>query len=93
MDKKYSKWLKNILTGYKISITISLWIKNSQRGIVMSISIKAELARKNIRYVDVARKINMPTSTFYKKLGNNNFSINEVETIFSAIGIKIIVTG
>ncbi len=57
----------------------------------MSISVKAELARKNVRYADVAKRINMPASTFYKKLGSNRFSIKETEKIFSIIGIKIVV--
>jgi len=33
MDKKYSNWLKNILTGYKISIIINSWLKNNQGGL------------------------------------------------------------
>ena len=66
-------------------------VKNNQREVVMKISVKAEIARKNVRYANVAKKINMPASTFYKKLDANNFSINEVERIFSAIGIKLVI--
>jgi hypothetical protein len=57
----------------------------------MSISVKAEIARKNCRYVNIAKKIKMSPSTFYKKLEANKFSIEETENIFSVIGIKLII--
>ena len=37
-----------------------------------------------------AKKIGMPTSTFYKKLAANSFSVEETEKIFSSIGVKMV---
>lgn len=58
----------------------------------MGVSVKAEIARQNYKYNEVARHIGMPPSTFYKKLRRNSFSIDEVQKIFSFIGVKILVT-
>lgn len=55
----------------------------------MSISVKAEIARRNYRYICIAKKVKIPPSTFYKKLDNNNFSISELEKIFSVMGLKL----
>ena len=54
------------------------------------ISVKAELARRNCKYASAAKKIGMPTSTFYKKLSANSFSVEEAEKIFSSIGVKMV---
>ncbi len=55
----------------------------------MEISIKGELAARNIKYIDVAKKVNIPVTTFYKKLKKNSFTISEVEAIAEIIGKKL----
>jgi len=54
------------------------------------ISVKAELARRNLKYAHVADKTHIPRSFFYKKLATNEFTLPEAERIFSAIGTTLI---
>ena len=55
----------------------------------MTISVKAELARKNMKYGEVAQAVGVPASTFYKKLEKNNFSLGEAEKVFGVIGMEL----
>ena len=55
----------------------------------MAVSVKAELARRNVKYKEAAKAVGMSASTFYKKLDKNNFSLGEAERVFSAIGIEL----
>ncbi len=55
----------------------------------MGISVKAELARKNVRYKEAARAVGISASTFYKKLEKNNFSLGEAESVFRLLGMEL----
>ena len=41
------------------------------------ISVKGEIARRNLKYKDVAAAAGIPATTFYRKLGSNAFSLAE----------------
>lgn len=53
------------------------------------LSVKAELARKNVRYKEAAQAAGISPSTFYKKLEKNNFSLEEAERVFGVIGLEL----
>lgn len=55
----------------------------------MAVSVKAELARRNVRYKEAALAAGMSPSTLYKKLDRNNFSLDEAERVFGAIGMEL----
>ena len=55
----------------------------------MAVSVKAELARRNVRYKEAARAAGMSPSTLYKKLDRNNFSLDEAERVFGVIGMEL----
>ncbi|MBQ7499089.1 MAG: hypothetical protein IJU00_14880 [Selenomonas sp.] len=55
----------------------------------MTVSVKAELARKNMKYKEAARAVGMSASTVYKKLEKNNFSLEEAESVFGLIGMEL----
>ena len=48
------------------------------------ISVKAELAAKNYKYLDAAKATGIPPQTFYKKLRANRFMLEEAEKIAQA---------
>lgn len=55
----------------------------------MGISVKAELARKNMRYKEAAKVVGMSASGFYKKLEKNSLSLEEAEKVFDFIGMEL----
>ena len=54
------------------------------------ISVKAELAAKNYKYLDAAKATGMPPQTFYKKLRANRFTLEEAEKILALVGKKLV---
>ncbi len=54
------------------------------------ISVKGEIARRNLKYKDVAAAAGIPATTFYRKLGSNAFSLAEAGRVFNAIGVKMV---
>ena len=55
------------------------------------ISIKAELAAKNYKYIDAARKVGMPSQTFYRKLRKNTFTLEEAEKIMALVEKELVI--
>lgn len=55
----------------------------------MEFNIKAELAKRNIPYKDMAGVINVTPNALYRKLRNNYFTIDEVALIAAKIGMKL----
>lgn len=55
----------------------------------MAISVKAELARKNMKYKEAAKAVGMSASGFYKKLEKNNLSLGEAEKVFGFLGMEL----
>ena len=53
-------------------------------------SVKAELAAKNYKYIDAARKIGMPAQTFYRKLRKNSFTLEEAEKIMALVEKELV---
>lgn len=56
-----------------------------------NLNVKAELARRNIQYKDVAERIGITPNAFYRKLKANRFSLKEILSIAHELDIKIIV--
>ncbi|SDO85360.1 helix-turn-helix domain-containing protein [Selenomonas ruminantium] len=57
----------------------------------MDISIKGEIARRNLKYNEVAKAVGIKPQTFYRKLDKNSFSLQEAAKIFRFLGIKVAV--
>lgn len=55
----------------------------------MDISIKSEIARRNMKYKDVAAAVGIPVDTFYRKLKKNSFSLMEAAKILNFLGVKV----
>lgn len=53
------------------------------------ISIKGELASHNYKYKEAAKLTKIPKSTFYRRLQDNKFTIEEAEKILSLVGKKL----
>ncbi len=50
-------------------------------------NLKAEMARRGLMYKDLALKIEMPFTTFYKKLrGETDFTVSETKKIIRELG-------
>lgn len=54
------------------------------------ISVKAELAAKNYKYLDAAKATGIPPQTIYKKLRANRFTLEEAEKILALVGKKLV---
>lgn len=54
------------------------------------ISVKAELARVNYKYGEVARKMGMSPQNFGQKLKTNRFTLEEAEKVMALIGKKVV---
>lgn len=55
-------------------------------------SIKAELAERNYKYADMAKKVGIPVASFYSKLKRNHFTLAEAERVMDLLGKKIVLT-
>lgn len=55
----------------------------------MEISVKGEIARRNLKYKDVAREAGIPIATFYKKLHKDSFSLSEAGRVFNSLGMEL----
>lgn len=60
-------------------------------GETMELNIKAELARRNIQYKDMAPVIGVSKDAFYRKLRANKFTMKEFSLIAKTLGLKIVI--
>lgn len=56
----------------------------------MEVSIKGEIASRNMKYKEVAKAVGIPQVTFYKKLKKNSFTLPEAARIFDVLGSKLV---
>ena len=56
----------------------------------MDYSIKGEIARRNLKYKDVAAKVKISETSFYRKCKNNSFSLAEATRILDVLGMKMV---
>lgn len=54
------------------------------------INFKSEIARRNMKYKDVAMRVGIPLPTFYKKLRDNSFRMVEAAKIADVLDRKLI---
>lgn len=83
--------ITNSLTGYKIPIKIRKDGKFMLGGGYVVVSIKAELAAKNYKYIDASKAVGIPAQTFYRKLKANRFTLEEADKIMALLGKKLVV--
>lgn len=54
------------------------------------ISVKAELAAKNMKYKEAAKELEVPYVNFCRKLRTNQFTLEEAEKVLKLVGKKIV---
>ena len=55
----------------------------------MEISLKAEIARSNMKIKDIAAGIQMPAPTFYRKLNTGKLTFDETVEGFKILGLHV----